>query len=206
MAARALGASQLRVIVRHVLPNVLGPIIIVGTLELASMIIFESGLSFLGLGVPPPLSSWGGMLSDGRDYMTEAWWLVVLPGLAISVTVVGVNQLGDVLRDVQDPRSPRGSRGPLLSEPLLTKEPLGECLINLTDQRALVTGASTGIGRGIAVALARAGADVAASTTRSSARKPRPPPSTSAPLVAGRSWSRATSAVRPRPSGSSRAP
>ncbi len=105
LAARAIGASEWRVMTRHVFPHVVSPMVIVGTLELASMIIFESGLSFLGLGVPPPLSSWGGMLADGRDYMTEAWWLVVLPGLAISLAVVGVNELGDVLRDVLDPRA-----------------------------------------------------------------------------------------------------
>jgi peptide/nickel transport system permease protein len=104
-AARAIGASDARILVRHLLPNVLNSIIVVATLEMANMVIFESSLSFLGLGVPPPASSWGGMLSDARDYITEAWWVVTCPGAAITLTVFAVNRVGDWLRDVADPRS-----------------------------------------------------------------------------------------------------
>ena len=100
----ALGASSLRVVVRHVLPNVVTPVIILATLRVASVIVWESGLSFLGLSVPPPTPTWGRMLSDGRDYLANAWWVATFPGLAIMVTVLGVNMLGDGLRDALDPR------------------------------------------------------------------------------------------------------
>jgi ABC-type dipeptide/oligopeptide/nickel transport system permease subunit len=103
-AAHALGASSLRVVVRHVLPNVVTPVIILATLRVASVIVWESGLSFLGLSVPPPTPTWGRMLSDGRDYLSNAWWVATFPGLAIMVTVLGVNMLGDGLRDALDPR------------------------------------------------------------------------------------------------------
>jgi peptide/nickel transport system permease protein len=103
-AAEALGASSLRVVVRHVLPNVVTPVIILATLRVASVIVWESGLSFLGLSVPPPTPTWGRMLSDGRAYLANAWWTATFPGLAIMVTVLGVNMLGDGLRDALDPR------------------------------------------------------------------------------------------------------
>lgn len=103
-AARALGGSSARVAVRHVLPNVLTPVIILATLRVASVIVWESGLSFLGLSVPPPTPTWGRMLSDGRAYLASAWWTATFPGLAIMVTVLGVNMLGDGLRDALDPR------------------------------------------------------------------------------------------------------
>ncbi len=103
-AAHALGASSLRVVVRHVLPNVVTPVIILATLRVASVIVWESGLSFLGLSVPPPTPTWGRMLSDGRAYLANAWWTATFPGLAIMVTVLGVNMLGDGLRDALDPR------------------------------------------------------------------------------------------------------
>lgn len=103
-AARALGGSSVRVAVRHVLPNVLTPVIILATLRVASVIVWESGLSFLGLSVPPPTPTWGRMLSDGRAYLASAWWTATFPGLAIMVTVLGVNMLGDGLRDALDPR------------------------------------------------------------------------------------------------------
>jgi peptide/nickel transport system permease protein len=103
-AAHALGGSSLRVVVRHVLPNVLTPVIILATLRVASVIVWESGLSFLGLSVPPPTPTWGRMLSDGRNYLANAWWVATCPGLAIMVTVLGVNMLGDGLRDALDPR------------------------------------------------------------------------------------------------------
>jgi peptide/nickel transport system permease protein len=102
--ARARGNRSLRLLLRHVLPNALTPIIVVATLELAFMIIYESALSFLGLGVQPPTPTWGWMLADGRNYVATAWWLATLPGLAIMLTVLAVNLLGDWLRDTLDPR------------------------------------------------------------------------------------------------------
>jgi peptide/nickel transport system permease protein len=102
--ARARGCRSLRLLLRHVLPNALTPIIVVATLELAFMIIYESALSFLGLGVQPPTPTWGWMLSDGRNYVATAWWLATFPGLAIMLTVLAVNLLGDWLRDTLDPR------------------------------------------------------------------------------------------------------
>jgi len=102
--ARARGNRSMRLLLRHVLPNALTPIIIVATLELAFMIIYESALSFLGLGVQPPTPTWGWMLSDGRNYVATAWWLATFPGLAIMLTVLAVNLLGDWLRDTLDPR------------------------------------------------------------------------------------------------------
>ena len=103
-AARAIGGSGVRIALRHVLPNVLTPVIILATLRVASVIVWESGLSFLGLSVPPPTPTWGRMLSDGRAYLSNAWWTATFPGLAIMVTVLGVNMLGDGLRDALDPR------------------------------------------------------------------------------------------------------
>jgi peptide/nickel transport system permease protein len=104
MAARGLGLSSGRILMRHVAPNVAAPVLVVSTLQLAELIIVEASLSFLGLGVQPPLPSWGTMVSQGRDYLTTAWWLVTLPGLSIVVTVLGMNLLGDALRDILDPR------------------------------------------------------------------------------------------------------
>ncbi|MCS6802785.1 MAG: ABC transporter permease [Chloroflexota bacterium] len=103
-AAFAIGASRLRVAWRHVLPNVISPVIVLATFSVAQLIVAEGALSFLGLGVPPPTPSWGSMLSEGRGYIDSAWWLSVFPGLAITLTVVGVNFLGDALRDIFDPR------------------------------------------------------------------------------------------------------
>ncbi len=102
--ARARGNRSMRLLLRHVLPNALTPIIVVATLELAFMIIYESALSFLGLGVQPPTPTWGWMLADGRNYIATAWWLATFPGLAIMLTVLAVNLLGDWLRDTLDPR------------------------------------------------------------------------------------------------------
>ena len=104
-AARSLGAGDVRIITRHLLPNVLTPVIIVGTFALANTIIVESSLSFLGLGVQPPDPTWGSMLSDSREYVTVAWWLWVFPGAAILTTVLAINVVGDWLRDVLDPRA-----------------------------------------------------------------------------------------------------
>jgi len=103
-AARALGAGDTRIMARHVLPNVLTPVVVVGTFALANTILVESSLSFLGLGVQPPDPTWGGMLSDSREYVTAAWWLWVFPGGAILTTVLATNFVGDWLRDVLDPR------------------------------------------------------------------------------------------------------
>jgi peptide/nickel transport system permease protein len=108
-AARALGASHSRILLRHILPNVTATIIIVATIGLGGVILAESALSFLGFGVPPPYPSWGAMLSgSGRTYMFRAPWMAVWPGVAISLAVFGFNMLGDALRDVLDPRL-RGS-------------------------------------------------------------------------------------------------
>lgn len=104
LSARAAGAGRLRILLRHILPNVTTPAIVVGTLELARIILFESALSFLGLGVQPPDASWGRMLADGRAYMGSAWWLTTMPGLAIMLTVLAINMFGDALRDHFDPK------------------------------------------------------------------------------------------------------
>jgi ABC-type dipeptide/oligopeptide/nickel transport system permease subunit len=103
-AARAAGTRNLSIITRHILPNVISPLLVLGTLRVANIIIWESGLSFLGMGVPPPAPSWGRMLADGRMYISDAWWLVTLPGLAIMCTILSINLLGDGLRDALDPR------------------------------------------------------------------------------------------------------
>lgn len=103
-AARALGASHARLIARHVVPNVLSTGIVIASTEAARMIILESALTFLALGVQPPTPSWGGMLTDGKLYFSSAWWFTTFPGLAILVTVLGINLLGDALRDVLDPK------------------------------------------------------------------------------------------------------
>ncbi len=103
-AARALGASNGRIILRHLLPNTLAPAIILVTLGIGHAILAEASLSFLGLGAQPPSPSWGSMLTVGRDYLTQAPWLSVYPGLAIFLTVIGFNLLGDGLRDLLDPR------------------------------------------------------------------------------------------------------
>ena len=103
-AALALGSGDGRVLVRHILPNALTPWLVVATLDMARVIVLESALSFLGLGVQPPTPTWGGMLADGRVYITTAWWLATFPGLAILVTVLGINLFGDGLRDTLDPR------------------------------------------------------------------------------------------------------
>jgi peptide/nickel transport system permease protein len=102
-AAHALGASGPRIVVRHLLPNVTAPIIVVATVQLATMLLLESGLSFLGLGIQPPTPSWGKMLAEGRDYLGNAWWLSTMPGIAISLAVLGANLLGDGVRDLLDP-------------------------------------------------------------------------------------------------------
>ncbi len=104
MAARGLGASDLRIILRHILPNALSPVLVSATLGVAGAILTESALSFLGIGVQPPTPSWGNMLIAGKQTLGTAWWLSVFPGLAILITVLGYNLLGEGLRDTLDPR------------------------------------------------------------------------------------------------------
>jgi peptide/nickel transport system permease protein len=103
-AARALGRHDLGILLRHIAPNTLAPLLVIAFFEVARMIITEAALGFLGLGVQPPTATWGNMLADGRDYIRDAWWLSAFPGLAIMVTSAGVNLLGDGLRDLLDPR------------------------------------------------------------------------------------------------------
>ncbi len=104
-AAGALGAGNGRVMFRHILLNALTPVTVLATLGVANNILLEAGLTFLGLGVDPTIPSWGGMLADGRNYIERAWWVATFPGLAITVTVLGFNLLGDWLRDTLDPRT-----------------------------------------------------------------------------------------------------
>lgn len=104
-AAYTLGASDVRIIVRHILPNTLAPILVIGSSQFATMVLLESGLSFLGMGIQAPRPSWGLMLAEGRDYLSNAWWLATAPGIMISLVVLGANLLGDGLRDLLDPRA-----------------------------------------------------------------------------------------------------
>jgi peptide/nickel transport system permease protein len=104
-ASRALGAKDTRLIFTHLLPNSLTPIIVSSVLGIASAVLMESGLSFLGLGVQAPQASWGNILTDGKEYIQFAWWLSLYPGMAILITVLGYNLLGEGLRDALDPRS-----------------------------------------------------------------------------------------------------
>jgi peptide/nickel transport system permease protein len=108
-AAKALGVKDRRIIFRHILPNALAPVFVTATLDVASAILVEAGLSFLGFGVQPPAPSWGNILTEGRTYIFDAWWLTVFPGLAILITVLSFNLLGEGLRDALDPRL-RGRR------------------------------------------------------------------------------------------------
>ena len=105
LASRTLGAKDARLIFTHLLPNSLTPIIVSSVLGVAGAVLMESGLSFLGLGVQAPQASWGNILTDGKDYIQFAWWLSLFPGLAILITVLGYNLLGEGLRDALDPRS-----------------------------------------------------------------------------------------------------
>lgn len=104
LAARALGAGSGRIMLRHVLPNIVAPLIVFTTFQVPSRILAEATLSFVGLGIQPPMPSWGNMLSQSRGYLLAQPWLVALPGLALTVVALGVNQLGDGLRDLLDPR------------------------------------------------------------------------------------------------------
>ena len=108
-AARAIGGSNTRLVFRHVLPNVASAILVIATLDVARVILLESTLSFLGLGIQPPTPSWGNMLQTGRHTINIAWWLTTFPGVALTLVVLSVNQIGDWLRDVLDPAL-RGAR------------------------------------------------------------------------------------------------
>lgn len=103
-AARSMGASTPRILFSHLLPNVMSSVIVISSLLVAKMILFESSLSFLGLGVPPATPTWGAMIAEARNYIGNAWWVAAVPGLAIFATVVGINLVGDRLRDLLDPR------------------------------------------------------------------------------------------------------
>jgi peptide/nickel transport system permease protein len=107
MAVRALGASDMRIIFRHILPNAMSPVLVSATLGVAGAILTESALSFLGIGVPPPTPSWGNILTSGKEYIEFAWWLTLYPGLAITVTVLAYYLLGEGIRDALDPRLTR---------------------------------------------------------------------------------------------------
>jgi peptide/nickel transport system permease protein len=104
LAARAIGASSGRIIFKHILPNAIYPVIVAATFSVGGAILIESGLSFLGLGIQPPEPSWGGILSIGKDYITVAWWMSLFPGIAIFLTVLSFNLLGEALRDALDPK------------------------------------------------------------------------------------------------------
>jgi peptide/nickel transport system permease protein len=103
-AAKVSGASHLRIILKHILPNCVGPLVVQLTFVFAYAILAEAALSFLGIGPPPPTPSWGNIIAEGRDYSVEAWWIMLFPGLGISLAALGMNLLGDGLRDVLDPR------------------------------------------------------------------------------------------------------
>jgi peptide/nickel transport system permease protein len=103
-AAQVSGASSLRIIVRHILPNCFSPLLVHLTFIFAYAMLAEAALSFLGVGVQPPVASWGNIIAEGRDYATEAWWIMLFPGIAVSLAALGLNLLGDALRDMLDPR------------------------------------------------------------------------------------------------------
>jgi peptide/nickel transport system permease protein len=103
-AAHALGVPRMRILFRHIMPNTLAPIIVISSFAVATTMLAEAALSFLGLGVKPAIPTWGSMLADGRDYLRDAWWLATFPGIAIMITVLGINLFGDWLRDYLDPR------------------------------------------------------------------------------------------------------
>jgi peptide/nickel transport system permease protein len=105
LASEMMGASDIKIIINHLLPNSMTPIIVSSVLGIASAVLIESGLSFLGLGVQAPTSSWGNILTDGKEYIQFAWWLSLFPGLAILITVLGYNLLGEGLRDLLDPKN-----------------------------------------------------------------------------------------------------
>ncbi len=112
LAARAVGAGDIRILFAHILPNVVSVLVVAATLRVAIVILIEAGLSYFGLGVPPPTATWGGMVADGRLVLDTAWWSTTFPGVTVVITVLAYNLLGDGLRDVLDPRrsAPQGTR------------------------------------------------------------------------------------------------
>ena len=110
-AAQSLGSGHCQIILRHIIPNLIQTSLVIGTFAMASSIIAEASLSFLGVGVPPHIPTWGTMLADARIYISTAWWLPLFPGLCIFITVLGINLLGDALRDILDPRLKRTGSG-----------------------------------------------------------------------------------------------
>jgi peptide/nickel transport system permease protein len=104
-AARLVGSTDRRIMFRHILPNIIAPILIYGTLDLAGAIMLTAGLSYLGLGAQPPSAEWGAMLNYGRSYLRAAWWMSIFPGLAVYVAMLSINLFGDGLRDSLDPKS-----------------------------------------------------------------------------------------------------
>jgi len=110
-AAQSLGSGSFIIIVRHIIPNLIQTSLVIGTFAMASAIIAEASLSFLGVGVPPHIPTWGTMLADARIYISTAWWMPLFPGLCIFITVLGINLLGDALRDLLDPRLKRTGSG-----------------------------------------------------------------------------------------------
>jgi peptide/nickel transport system permease protein len=105
LAARAIGASHARLILRHAIPNLLAPLIVLATMEMSSIILLEASLSFLGFGIQPPTAAWGLMVNEGRDYLHSSWWVGVPPGIAIMIVAICISLLGDWLRDLLDPRT-----------------------------------------------------------------------------------------------------
>ena len=110
-AAQSLGSTHSKIILRHIIPNLIQTSLVIGTFAMASSIIAEASLSFLGVGVPPHIPTWGTMLADARIYISTAWWLPLFPGACIFITVLGINLLGDALRDILDPRLKRTGSG-----------------------------------------------------------------------------------------------
>lgn len=109
-AARAMGASNRHILIRSLLPNVMASVIVVASLRIGWVVLMEASLSFLGLGVQPPTATWGGMVAGGRDYIFQAWWITTFPGIAILLLVMGVNLMGEGLRDAFDPKLTRGKK------------------------------------------------------------------------------------------------
>jgi len=112
--SESIGAGTLRVVFRHILPNAMGPVLVAMTLGIPAAILTESGLSFLGLGVQPPYATWGNILNDGKDVLEIAWWMTLFPGLAILITVLSYNLMGEGIRDALDPRLRQTRAGRLI--------------------------------------------------------------------------------------------
>ena len=109
LAARAMGADNRRLLIRHVVPSTIAPLIVIATVEVGLVIIAEASLSYLGLGSPPEQPSWGRSVANGRDYLSDAWWISTMPGLALSLVVLAIGIFGDRLRDYLDPRIQQGA-------------------------------------------------------------------------------------------------